>query len=156
MQNAFRYNVAWSTREVRLLQEGMKTGQSAEELAITLRRTVNAVKGQLRRLRRKGDGPRLRRVPLHGVSTKGCHPIVQTIFKVAKTEGHTYQSLAKQVGVSRGAIEALAKRNPSFLTVIAVAQALDIELKAVCNDASKLKPIMLVENSQEEPQKDAA
>lgn len=134
-----RHNTPWSTKEVRLLKEAYEQGDSLETLANKLGRSELAVRAQVIRLRRRGDGPPLRRTPLHGVSAKGCHPVIRRIFEVAKLEGHTYQSLASRVGVSRGAIASLIERNPSFHTVVAVAQALDIEIRPIYDRADKTK-----------------
>ena len=143
-----RHNSPWSTREIELLRKAHIAGESLEQIAATLGRSPRAVRAQLIRLRRRGEGPPLRRTPLHGLEIKGCHPIIRRIFEVARTEGHTYGSLAKRVGISRGAITALMTRNPSFMTVIAVAEALDIQLKAVYDAPDKPKNDLFEEKQQ--------
>jgi len=120
------HNAAWSAADVRRMTQMHEAGSSVQDIAGALGRSVQAVKSQLTRTRRRGAGPVKRRVPLHGMDLKRAHPVVRKILAVAAREGYTFRVLADRAGVSRGVIANMVHASPSFGSVVAVAEAVGL------------------------------
>tara|TARA_R110000868_G_scaffold68383_5_gene202064 strand:- start:743 stop:1186 length:444 start_codon:yes stop_codon:yes gene_type:complete len=121
----------WTAKEVRRAVQRKNEGRTIAEIGLELRRTPKAVMRQLARVRASGEPVRkCERASLVGMKATGCHPIIRKILKVARAEDYTFKTLSERVGVSRGTIKSLVDRNTSFLTVVAVADALNISLEA--------------------------
>lgn len=123
----------WTAAERKKLFEMRTAGVPYEQIAIELGRSMPSVSNMMRReRRRKTEGvPPSSRVPLHGLNTSKAHHVQRTLINIAVAEGYSYRTLCERVGVCEKSITNIANGNPFFLTVVALADALDCQIKIV-------------------------
>jgi lambda repressor-like predicted transcriptional regulator len=123
----------WTVAERKRLFDMRIAGHSFEQISAEMGRSVGSLKAMLNRERRrqtKGTPP-MARIPLHGLDLSKVHHSLRALIKIAATEGYTYRTLSKKVGISRGTLANIVNGNPTYGNVVALADALDCQIKIV-------------------------
>jgi len=118
----------WTKKEIELLLEVYAQGQPRAAIARLLGRSEQSIDSKIRDLRRAGVGPARRWRPFHKHPTNRAHPVIRQIMKTAAREGYTSRILEKRSGVSRDVIAKLTRANTSFNSIVAIAQAMGLQL----------------------------